>query len=260
MSRSLPHRLRDSGPWLAIALESGCSPSQTAHERAVAPALTRATTAAQARGSGLPRIASSVSIWRSITLASRCSMAGPNAGAAVPTASSGRLRRSRRSASTSAIWAQDCDRCACRRATEPCSLRSGGPSICVLLGSGGVVCFGQDAGTCERPVRLPLESHRAVSIAGGSSHWCVLLDDGAIECWGTNQAGQLGLGDLRRRSIDRHGRRADARGPRSRTARPRGFRRFGVHLRTARPGRCQMLGMVQPDRARLAQVTRRRSG
>jgi alpha-tubulin suppressor-like RCC1 family protein len=78
----------------------------------------------------------------------------------------------------------------------------GWTTICVLLGSGGVVCFGQDAGTCERPVRLPLESHRAVSIAGGSSHWCVLLDDGAIECWGTNQAGQLGLGDLRRRSID----------------------------------------------------------
>jgi alpha-tubulin suppressor-like RCC1 family protein len=35
----------------------------------------------------------------------------------------------------------------------------------------------------------------AVAIASGDSHTCALLNDETIKCWGSNQYGQLGLGD-----------------------------------------------------------------
>ena len=43
----------------------------------------------------------------------------------------------------------------------------------------------------------PLELPR--QIAFGSGHMCALLRDGRIKCWGSNNNGELGLGDMRSR-------------------------------------------------------------
>jgi alpha-tubulin suppressor-like RCC1 family protein len=57
-----------------------------------------------------------------------------------------------------------------------------------------------DLGSCR--------TARAVS-AGGWGHVCAILDDGQVKCWGTNQEGELGLGDNRNRG-DQPGQMGDA--------------------------------------------------
>ena len=42
--------------------------------------------------------------------------------------------------------------------------------------------------------------YRATAIALGELHACALLDDGHVKCWGSNDYGQLGLGDTVRRN------------------------------------------------------------
>jgi hypothetical protein len=37
--------------------------------------------------------------------------------------------------------------------------------------------------------------YKAIALAAGTLHTCVLLDDHRVKCWGTNDMGQLGLGD-----------------------------------------------------------------
>ena len=39
----------------------------------------------------------------------------------------------------------------------------------------------------------------ATAIAAGKYHNCALLDNSSIKCWGSNNAGQLGLGDTNNR-------------------------------------------------------------
>ena len=39
----------------------------------------------------------------------------------------------------------------------------------------------------------------ATAIAAGKYHNCAILDNSSIKCWGSNNAGQLGLGDTNNR-------------------------------------------------------------
>ena len=45
----------------------------------------------------------------------------------------------------------------------------------------------------------------ATAIAAGKYHNCALLDNSSIKCWGSNNAGQLGLGDTNNRGADPDG-------------------------------------------------------
>jgi alpha-tubulin suppressor-like RCC1 family protein len=42
----------------------------------------------------------------------------------------------------------------------------------------------------------------ATAIAAGKYHNCAILDNSSIKCWGSNNAGQLGLGDTVNRGAD----------------------------------------------------------
>ena len=93
------------------------------------------------------------------------------------------------------------------------ALTAGEYHTCALLDNGSVKCWGlNDYGmlglgdTYERggyPGQMgdglpavPLGSGRtAVAVAAGGYHSCALLDNGSVKCWGSNNKGQLGLGD-----------------------------------------------------------------
>ena len=93
------------------------------------------------------------------------------------------------------------------------ALTAGEEFTCALLDNGSVKCWGLN-GIGELGIgdyvnrgsspgqmgdmlpAVPLGSGRtAVAVAAGYEHSCALLDDGGIKCWGTNDYGQLGLGD-----------------------------------------------------------------
>ena len=42
-------------------------------------------------------------------------------------------------------------------------------------------------------------SRTASQVTCGYQHTCAILDDGSVKCWGSNDAGQLGLGDTTNR-------------------------------------------------------------
>jgi len=91
---------------------------------------------------------------------------------------------------------------------------------CALMSSGAVKCWGdvRQLGLGESAIEgrgddpgemgdaLPavnLGTGRfAKLISAGNQHSCALLDDGTVKCWGTNQHGQLGLGDREMRGDD----------------------------------------------------------
>ncbi|HEY5960854.1 MAG TPA: SpvB/TcaC N-terminal domain-containing protein, partial [Polyangiaceae bacterium] len=69
------------------------------------------------------------------------------------------------------------------------------------LGSGHSQNLGDqlsEVGPSERPVDLGAERY-AKSIALGRNHTCALLDNDQVKCWGSNEYGQLGVGDTRMR-------------------------------------------------------------
>ena len=87
---------------------------------------------------------------------------------------------------------------------------AGADHTCVLLGGGGVLCFGGDdqgqlgtpgpaeaVGDGEDPADSTpvLLSGDAVLIGGRFNHTCVAYDDEMIQCWGDGGSGRLGYGD-----------------------------------------------------------------
>ena len=94
-------------------------------------------------------------------------------------------------------------------------IASSGYSMCALLTSGTVKCWGfcrygmcgygasvstcsTAGGACDKvtsPVDVQGLSRTTVSaIAKGNYHGCALLSDGSMKCWGRNNYGQLGDG------------------------------------------------------------------
>jgi alpha-tubulin suppressor-like RCC1 family protein len=96
-------------------------------------------------------------------------------------------------------------------------VRAGFSHTCALLDSGALKCWGEnDAGALglgDTTDRGTLPAHMgdalpaislgtgraAVGFACGIDHTCAILDSGALKCWGSNNSGQLGLGDKVRR-------------------------------------------------------------
>jgi alpha-tubulin suppressor-like RCC1 family protein len=92
---------------------------------------------------------------------------------------------------------------------------------CALLDDGSVKCWGSNDGgrlglgdlasrgdnPGEMGDALPAVNlgtgRTALALAVGQGHTCALLDDTVgVKCWGSNDAGQLGLGDTTRRGDD----------------------------------------------------------
>jgi alpha-tubulin suppressor-like RCC1 family protein len=87
-------------------------------------------------------------------------------------------------------------------------------SMCALLDDGSVKCWGSNemgqlglgdqANRGDQPGEvgdnLPSVSlgtgRHVIRLAPGNFHFCALLDDGSVKCWGSNENGQLGLGDV----------------------------------------------------------------
>ncbi|HEU4406123.1 MAG TPA: hypothetical protein VFS43_12730 [Polyangiaceae bacterium] len=88
-------------------------------------------------------------------------------------------------------------------------IAAGSLHTCALLEDGSARCWGFNGsgelgygnvdpiGDDETPASAgPIDlDGRATQIAAGVSHTCALLEGGAVRCWGSNQLGQLGLGN-----------------------------------------------------------------
>ncbi len=93
------------------------------------------------------------------------------------------------------------------------TIAAGGTHVCAVLASGQVKCWGRNHhgqlglgdtvargdGPSEMADFLPVVplgvGRTAVALAASTAHTCALLDDASVKCWGSNQYGQLGLGD-----------------------------------------------------------------
>jgi len=88
--------------------------------------------------------------------------------------------------------------------TEVASLVLGDTHTCALLVSGSVKCWGWNhfgqlglgdtSQSVSSPTLVPGLTDVA-SLAAGRDHMCAVLVSGSVKCWGSNQYGQLGLGD-----------------------------------------------------------------
>ena len=91
---------------------------------------------------------------------------------------------------------------------------TGNAFACAILVGGKVKCWGANIsgqlglgstanrgdGPGEMGDALPYvdlgTGRTATTVAAGSNHACAVLDNGRVKCWGSNDSGQLGLGDL----------------------------------------------------------------
>ncbi len=96
-------------------------------------------------------------------------------------------------------------------------LSAGGSHTCAIVSGGSVKCWGlndkgqlglgdvanRGDGAGEMGANLPAvdlgTGRTAVAISAGTSHTCALLDNATVKCWGSNQTGELGLGDVAHR-------------------------------------------------------------
>ena len=71
------------------------------------------------------------------------------------------------------------------------------------LGVGDTMERGREPGQMGDALpAVDLGGLRATSISAGRYCTCALLDDRSLKCWGQNLAGNLGLGDIKRRGDD----------------------------------------------------------
>jgi alpha-tubulin suppressor-like RCC1 family protein len=85
-------------------------------------------------------------------------------------------------------------------------------NACAVLAAGQIECWGYNgAGQLGNGVRVPREIGEdlnnltpvtvsgitdATAVAAGGSQTCALLSGGSVDCWGSNNSGDLGIGDL----------------------------------------------------------------
>ena len=83
---------------------------------------------------------------------------------------------------------------------------AGDSHTCALFDNGAVKCWGYNGfgqlgwgntNDVTKPTDLPVleGGARAIAISAGGLHTCALFDNGAVKCWGSNNYGQLGLGN-----------------------------------------------------------------
>ena len=88
------------------------------------------------------------------------------------------------------------------------SIAIGEDHACAILDGGALKCWGEaysgqlGLGSAESTNTAPgsldpvdLGGHAALQVATGDFHTCAILDNGTLRCWGSNDKGQLGLGD-----------------------------------------------------------------
>ena len=59
----------------------------------------------------------------------------------------------------------------------------------------GKACPGIAGGVCQAGVCLSPSTGKSIAITAGDNHTCSIKADGTVQCWGTNNYGQLGLGN-----------------------------------------------------------------
>ena len=83
-------------------------------------------------------------------------------------------------------------------------ITAGGQFTCVLLSTGVVHCFGDNASgqlgsgssgsARETPGVVTGLTGTVVDVVAGASHACAVMSTGQVRCWGKNDLGQLGIG------------------------------------------------------------------
>ena len=89
------------------------------------------------------------------------------------------------------------------------SYSTGRTHTCAILVTHELQCWGTNTsgqlgnGTINQsatPITVNLGVGRtAMAVSAGSGHTCAILDDGKLKCWGSNNMGQLGVGDIDQR-------------------------------------------------------------
>jgi len=91
------------------------------------------------------------------------------------------------------------------------SITTGTGYSCALLDDASVKCWGRGhygqlghgkSNDLDSPANLSITlgtGRTAKTIAAGNFHTCAILDNSSIKCWGSNDSGQLGLGDISNR-------------------------------------------------------------